>query len=345
MPRKFESGLFTVPYVPVISNPLIPKKKAIISGITGQIGSYLAEYLLMNHYDVHGIVRRSSAGQIGQSRIEHIRNHVTLHNADLTDLPSLISVIETVRPAEFYNLGAMSFVPTSWNQPFLTADVTALGPQRVLEAIKISNVPVKFFQASSSEQFGKVQETPQNEKTPFYPRSPYGAAKAYAHHITVNYRESHGMFAACGIMFNNESPRRGFEFVTRKISSAVAKARVGLPVRLKLGNLDARRDWGFTGDYVKAIHLIMQQQEPDDYVIATGRTHSVDDFLRAAINHAGVEPDFVETDDNLFRPAEVDLLHGDPTKISSIGWAPTVDFGGLVKMMVDSDIAHFSSIV
>jgi GDPmannose 4,6-dehydratase len=316
-------------------------KRALITGITGQDGSYLAEWLLGQGYEVHGVVRRSSTETF--DRITHLEKQLTLHQADLLDQPSLIDVLQRVRPVEVYNLAAMSFVPTSWKQPVLTAEFTALGVTRLLESIRVIDAKgIRFYQASSSEMFGKVRETPQTETTPFYPRSPYGVAKVYGHFITVNYRESYGMFACSGMLFNHESPRRGLEFVTRKVTDGAAQIKLGLAKVLRLGNLDARRDWGFAGDYVRAMWLMLQQNEPDDYVVATGETHSVQDLVEAAFAH--VELDWrkhVVQDPALIRPAEVDLLIGDPGKARRVlGWQPQVGFHELIRNMVDADLAR-----
>ena len=313
------------------------KMKALITGITGQDGSYLAEFLLNKGYKVYGIVRRSSTENF--SRIEHIKNKITLVQADLLDQLSLINAIKESDPDEIYNLAAQSFVPTSWVQPVLTAEFTALGVTRLLEAIRLVDLGIKFYQASSSEMFGKVHESPQSETTPFYPRSPYGVAKVYGHWITVNYRESYSIFACSGILFNHESSRRGLEFVTRKISNGAARIKLGLGKELRLGNLKARRDWGFAGDYVKAMWLMLQQKKPDDFVIATGEAHSVEDFAKLAFEHAGLNyKDYIRVDKNLFRPAEVDNLVGDPKKAKKIlNWQPQITFEELVKMMVNAD--------
>jgi GDPmannose 4,6-dehydratase len=314
-------------------------KKAIITGITGQDGSYLAEWLLEKGYEVHGIVRRSSTENF--ERISHLVGRITLHQADLLDQLSLINVLQRVGPDEVYNLAAMSFVPTSWQQAVLTSEFTAIGVTRVLEAIRLLNPRgIRFYQASSSEMFGKAQETPQRESTPFYPRSPYGVAKVYGHWITVNYRESYGMFCCSGILFNHESPRRGREFVTRKITDGAARIKLGLQKELRLGNLDARRDWGYAGDYVKAMWIMLQQPQPGDYVVATGETHSVKEFVTAAFACAGLDwQDHVVLDPALVRPAEVDLLIGDASKARrELGWQPTVNFSGLVRLMVDADL-------
>jgi len=313
-------------------------KKALITGITGQDGSYLAEFLLDKGYDVYGLIRRSSVEKF--ERIEHIRNKVNLVQGDLADQNSLISALREVNPDEVYNLAAQSFVPTSWNQPILTGDLTALGVTRILEAIRVINPKIKFYQASSSEMFGKVRETPQTEKTPFYPRSPYGVAKVYGHYITVNYRESYGIFACSGILFNHESPKRGLEFVTRKVTDAVAKIKLGLATELRMGNLDAKRDWGFAGDFVEAMYLMLQQEKADDFVISTGETHSVRELCEIAFAHVGLNyKDYVKIDSKFIRPAEVDLLVGDSSKAHKIlGWKPKVKFAELVKIMVDADL-------
>ena len=313
--------------------------RALITGITGQDGSYLAEFLLGKGYQVFGIVRRASTENF--ARIEHLRDRIELVQADLLDQLSLIEVIERTRPDELYNLAAQSFVPTSWVQPVLTAEFDAVGVTRVLEAIRLVNRRIRFYQASSSEMFGKVREVPQRETTPFYPRSPYGVAKVFGHHITVNYRESYGLFACAGILFNHESPRRGKEFVTRKISDGVARIKLGLAEELRLGNLAACRDWGFAGDYVRAMWLMLQQPEPGDYVIATGEVHSVREFADLAFRHAGMQwQDHVVEDEALRRPAEVDHLVGDPTKArTTLCWEPQIRFPELVRMMVDADLA------
>lgn len=312
---------------------------ALITGITGQDGSYLAEFLLSKGYEVHGLVRRLSSPNL--SRIHKIQNLVTLHNGDLTDSGSLLTTLENIQPDEVYNLAAQSFVATSWDQPILTSDVTALGTLRLLDAIKHLKKKPRFYQASSSEMFGKIVEMPQVESTPFYPRSPYGVAKVYGHWITVNYRESFGLFATSGILFNHESPRRGIEFVTRKISNAVARIALGKDNELRLGNLDARRDWGFAGDYVRAMWLMLQHGRPDDFIIATGRTFSVREFVEIAFNRVGLKwEDHVVVDEKFFRPAEVQVLCGNPAKArSELGWVPEVDFEQLVTMMVDADLA------
>jgi GDPmannose 4,6-dehydratase len=313
-------------------------KTALITGITGQDGTYLAEFLLSQGYAVHGMVRRSSTANF--ERIEHLRDRLTLHQADLLDQLSIVNLIRDVRPSEVYNLAAQSFVPTSWQQPLLTGDFTALGVTRVLEAVRLVDPGIRFYQASSSEMFGRVQEVPQTERTPYWPRSPYGVAKVYGHWITVNYRESYNIFACSGILFNHESPWRGKEFVTRKVTDAVARIKLGALPKLKLGNLDARRDWGFAGDYVRAMWLMLQQDAPDDYVIATGQQHSVRDLVELAFNHVGLDwQKFVETDPAFLRPAEVDSLCGDATKArEQLGWTPSVSFPELVAMMVDADL-------
>jgi GDPmannose 4,6-dehydratase len=313
-------------------------KKALITGITGQDGSYLAELLLEKGYKVYGLVRRTSVPNM--ENIGHLQNQVELISADLLDLGSLITAVKEAQPDEVYNLAAQSFVATSWQQSILTGQVTALGVTNILEAIRLVKPDAKFYQASSSEMFGKVVETPQKETTPFYPRSPYGVAKVYGHWITVNYRESYDMFACSGILFNHESPRRGVEFVTRKITDAVARIKLGLQSELRLGNLDAKRDWGFAGDYVKAMWLMLQQDQPDDFVVATGETHSVEEFVEIAFGHAGLNwRDYVVIDPKFVRPAEVDLLLGDPTKAKKkLGWELDVSFEQLVTMMVESDI-------
>jgi len=314
------------------------QKTALITGINGQDGSYLAELLLSKGYRVAGIVRRSSTET--QQRIEHIRSKIEIYQADLLDQSSLAKVLADVQPDEVYNLAAMSFVPTSWQQPVLTAEFTAVGVTRMLEALRQSCPTAKFYQASSSEMYGKVLEVPQSENTPFYPRSPYGVAKAYGHYITVNYRESYSLFACSGILFNHESPRRGLEFVTRKITDAVAKIKLGLQSELRLGNLDARRDWGFAGDYVRAMWLMLQQDTADDFVIGTGETHTVREFVEIAFNHVGLDHQkYVVVDPKFYRPAEVDLLLGNPTKaMKTLGWKPDVSFNQLVTMMVDADM-------
>lgn len=317
--------------------------KALITGVTGQDGSYLAEFLLDKGYKVYGMVRRASTE--AYDRIAHIKDRIELVQADLLDQLSLIKVLEKIQPTEVYNLAAMSFVPTSWSQPVLTGEFTAIGVTRVLDSIRLVCPKAKFYQASSSEMFGMVREVPQTELTPFHPRSPYGVAKAYGHHITVNYRESYDLFAVSGILFNHESPRRGKEFVTRKISDGVARIKLGIDKELRMGNLDARRDWGFAGDYVKAMWLMLQQPQAEDFVVATGKEHSVKEFLELAFAHAGLHwQDHVVTDPELLRPAEVDHLLGDATKArTKLGWQPHVDFEGLVRMMVDADIERYSN--
>ncbi len=314
------------------------ERKALITGITGQDGSYLAELLLEKGYEVHGMVRRSSTESF--ERLNHIRNRVQFHQADLLDQLSIVRVLEKVRATEIYNLAAQSFVATSWEQPLLTSDVTALGVTRMLEAIRLVDPAIRFYQASSSEMFGRVQEEPQTERTAFWPRSPYGVAKTYGHWITVNYRESFDMFACSGILFNHESPRRGREFVTRKVTDAVARIKLGKQRTLKLGNLEAQRDWGFAGDYVKAMWLMLQQDEPQDYVVATGIRHTVRELVLLAFDRAGLDPtEYIEIDTDLLRPAEVSTLRGDSSKArAQLGWEPTVDFKALVAMMVDADL-------
>jgi GDPmannose 4,6-dehydratase len=311
---------------------------ALITGITGQDGSYLAELLLSKGYRVIGMARRAST--VTYERIQHLLDDITIIQGDLTDQGSLLSMLEEYKPDEIYNLAAQSFVPTSWNQPVLTGDVTALGVTRILEAIRFINPKIKFYQASSSEMFGKVLEVPQRETTPFYPRSPYGVAKVYAHWITVNYRESFNLFSVSGILFNHESPRRGLEFVTRKISDGVARIKLGLNKELRLGNLESRRDWGFAGDYVRAMWLMLQQEKPDNYVVGTGETHSVREFCELAFSHVGLDYNqYVLQDQLYYRPAEVDELVSDPRKAGSIlGWEPTMDFKQLVQTMVDADM-------
>jgi GDPmannose 4,6-dehydratase len=317
-------------------------KKALITGITGQDGSYLGEYLLEKGYAVYGMVRRSSSQRF--DRIQHILDRVELIEGDLTDQSSLDDAIKAIAPDEVYNLASQSFVPTSWNQPVLTADVTGTGVTRMLEAIRKHKPDAKFYQASTSEMFGKVQETPQNEKTPFYPRSPYGVAKVYAHWITINYRESYNIFACSGICFNHESQRRGLEFISRKVTDGVARIKLGLADKLRLGNLDARRDWGFAGDYVEAMWLMIQQNQPEDYVIATGESHSVRDLVEIAFGYVGlpVAP-YIVVDPKLFRPAEVDILVGDASKARErLGWHPTVSFKEMIHMMVDADLKRLA---
>ncbi len=313
---------------------------AIITGITGQDGSYLAELLLSKGYQVIGMVRRSST--VNFERIEHLLDNITVLQGDLQDQGSLLSLLEEYKPTEVYNLAAQSFVPTSWGQPALTGDVTGLGVTRMLEAIRFVNPKIRFYQASSSEMFGKVLEVPQREETPFYPRSPYGVAKVYGHWITVNYRESFDIFATSGILFNHESPRRGLEFVTRKISDAVARIKLGKAKELRLGNLEAQRDWGFAGDYVRAMWMMLQQDHPDNYVIGTGETHAVREFCEIAFSHVDLDyKDYVVVDERFYRPAEVDLLISDPTKAKTqLKWEPEVSFKQLVTMMVDADLAR-----
>ena len=315
---------------------------ALITGITGQDGSYLAEFLLEKGYKVVGMVRRSST--VTFDRIEHIQDDIVLEQGDLHDQSSLVNLIEEHSPDEIYNLAAQSFVPTSWNQPVLTGEVTALGVTRILEAIRQVKPDTRFYQASSSEMYGRVLETPQNETTPFYPRSPYGVAKVYAHWITINYRESHKLFAVSGILFNHESPRRGLEFVTRKISHHVARIKLGQVDKLPLGNLESQRDWGFAGDYVQAMWMMLQQENVEDFVIGTGETHSVREFCEKAFALVNLDyKDYVVKDERFFRPAEVDLLIADPSKASAmLQWEPSVDFESLVKMMVEADLEHLS---
>ena len=318
-------------------------KRALITGITGQDGSYLAELLLEQGYEVVGVVRRLSTPN--SWRIRHLLDRVQLRPADLLDQLSLIRVIDDVRPHEIYNLAAMSFVPASWDQPLLTGEFNAQGVTRVLEAIRHVDTSIRLYQASSSEMFGKVRETPQTELTPFYPRSPYGVSKVYAHYITVNYRESYDLFAVSGILFNHESPRRGLEFVTRKVTDGVARIKLGRTDRLSLGNVDAFRDWGFAGDYVRAMWMMLQQDTADDYVIATGVSHSVRELVESAFSHVGLDwEEHVHTDASLLRPAEVEHLIGDSSKArDELGWEPSVDFAGLVRMMVDADIQRLEA--
>ena len=313
-------------------------KRAVITGITGQDGSYLSELLLEKGYEVVGVIRRSSAANLW--RIEHLLDRVQLRAADLLDQLSLIRVLAEVKPHEVYNLAAMSFVPASWEQPMLTGEFNAQGVTRMLEAIRHVDPSIRLYQASSSEMFGKVREVPQTEVTPFYPRSPYGVSKVFGHYITVNYRESYGLFACSGILFNHESPRRGLEFVTRKVTDGVARIKRGLADSLMLGNLDAQRDWGFAGDYVRAMWMMLQRDQPDDYVIATGESHSVRELVEVAFRRAGLDwRSHVKLDPALIRPAEVDHLIGDPSKARRVlGWTPSVDFRGLVHMMVDADL-------
>ncbi|MCS6816479.1 MAG: GDP-mannose 4,6-dehydratase [Blastocatellia bacterium] len=314
-------------------------KRALITGITGQDGSYLAELLLEKGYKVYGIVRRTSTTNLG--RIAHLEGEIELIYADLLDENSLIHALKVAEPDEVYNLASQSFVPTSWSQPVLTGEFTALGVTRLLDAIRVVNPRIRFYQASSSEMFGEAREVPQNEQTPFHPRSPYGVAKLYGHWITINYRESYGMFACSGILFNHESPRRGLEFVTRKVTHAVARIKHGLQKELRLGNLEARRDWGYAKDYVEAMWLMLQQDEPDDYVIATGETHSVRELCELAFGFVGLDyRDYVVVDPSLFRPADVNLLVGDASKARRrLGWEPKVRFEELIKMMVEADLA------
>lgn len=313
-------------------------RKALILGINGQDGSYLADFLLSKGYKVYGLIRRTST--LNVDNIKHRLNEIQLISGDLLDLGALITAIKDIQPDEVYNLAAQSFVPTSWVQPILTGQTTGLGVTNILEAIRLVKPDTKFYQASSSEMFGKVMETPQNENTPFYPRSPYGVAKVYGHWITVNYRESYNLFACSGILFNHESPRRGLEFVTRKVSHAVARIKLGLQKELRMGNLDSKRDWGFAGDYVKAMWLMLQQDNPDDYVVATGETHTVQELVEVAFDYVGMNwEDFVIIDPKFIRPAEVDLLLGDPGKArETLGWSPEVTFEELVQMMVESDL-------
>ena len=323
--------------------PSMASRRAMITGITGQDGSYLAELLLEKDYEVFGMVRRASTENF--ERIEHLVDRVTLLQGDLLDQASLVSVLEGAQPQEVYNLAAQSFVPTSWNQPMLTAEFTAVGVTRLLEAIRRVDPTIRFYQASSSEMFGKVREMPQNELTPFYPRSPYGVAKVYGHFITVNYRESYDLFAVSGILFNHESPRRGLEFVTRKISDGVARIKLGLADELRLGNLDASRDWGYAGDYVLAMWQMLQVREPADYVVATGETHTVREFVDVAFAHAGLDPDrHVVVDPEFLRPAEVDHLVGDASKArDELGWRPRVSFRELAELMVDTDMERLAA--
>jgi GDPmannose 4,6-dehydratase len=318
-------------------------KKAVVTGITGQDGSYLAEFLLEKGYDVTGMIRRLSAPN--QERIQHIADRIKLRPADLLDQLSLIRLLEEEQPDEVYNLAAMSFVPASWDQPMLTGEFNAQGVTRVLEAIRVVNPKIRFYQASSSEMFGKVREVPQSELTPFYPRSPYGVSKVYGHYITVNYRESYNLFACSGILFNHESPRRGLEFVTRKVSDGVARIKLGMMDTLALGNLEAHRDWGYAGDYVRAMWLMLQQPTADDYVVATGLSHSVKNLVELAFGHVGLDwQRHVKIDANFLRPAEVDHLIGNSAKARrTLGWEPSVDFKGLVGMMVDADLARLSN--
>jgi GDPmannose 4,6-dehydratase len=319
-------------------------KVALITGITGQDGSYLAELLLSKGYKVYGMVRRASTENY--ERIEHIRKDIEFVQGDLLDQYSLVAALKTAKPQEVYNLAAQSFVPTSWVQPVLTSEFTAIGVTRMLESIRSVDPSIRFYQASSSEMYGRVRETPQNELTPFYPRSPYGVAKVYGHYITVNYRESYDLFAVSGILFNHESPRRGLEFVTRKVTDGVARIKLGLSKELRLGNLDAKRDWGFAGDYVEAMWLMLQQNAADDYVIATGETHTVQRLVEVAFEHVGLSWDsYVKQDPAFLRPAEVDLLIGDPSKAKkALGWMPKVSFEQMIHMMVDADVERLSAV-
>lgn len=314
------------------------KRRALITGVTGQDGSYLAEHLLDHDYEVFGMIRRASVERF--ERIDHLRDRINIVHGDLLDQLSLVNIMKECEPHEVYNLAAQSFVPTSWKEPVLTADYTAVGVTRMLEAIRCVDPAIRFYQASSSEMFGKVQEVPQKETTPFYPRSPYGVAKTFGHWITVNYRESYDMYACSGILFNHESPRRGHEFVTRKVTDGVARIKMGLAKELRLGNLEAKRDWGFAGDYVDAMWRMLQQDAPRDYVVATGETHSVRDMVQIAFAHVGLDwEEFVKIDSRFVRPAEVDLLVGDPTRArEELGWVPTTTFQELIQNMVDSDL-------
>lgn len=318
-------------------------KRALITGITGQDGSYLADLLLAKGYKVYGMVRRSSTEKF--DRIEHIRNKIEIRQADLFDQLSIINLIKEAEPDEVYNLAAQSFVPTSWLQPVLTAEFTAVGVTKVLEAIRLVDKKIKFYQASSSEMFGRVKEVPQTEETPFYPRSPYGVAKVYGHYITVNYRESYNIFACSGILFNHESPRRGMEFVSRKVTDGAVRIKLGLSKELRLGNLQAQRDWGYAADYVEAMWLMLQQKEARDYVIATGRTHTVERLVEIAFEHVGLDwKKYVRVDENLKRPAEVDLLVGDSSKAKKeLKWEPKVSFEKLIEMMVDADLKRYQA--
>ena len=318
-------------------------KTALITGVTGQDGSYLAEFLLKKNYKVYGIVRRSSSSNF--ERLKHFQDDITLLQGDLLDKTSLISAVEESKPEEVYNLGAQSFVPTSWNQPVLTGEFTGLGVTRLLEAIRLVNKKIRFYQASTSEMFGKVNETPQHEETRFYPRSPYGIAKLYAHWMTVNYRESYDLFCCSGILFNHESPRRGLEFVTKKVTDSVAKIKMGLSKELKMGNIDAKRDWGYAGDYVEAMWLMLQQEQPEDYVISTGETHTVQELIEVAFSQVGLNwQDYVVIDPKLVRPAEVDLLLGDSSKAKeNLKWESKVKFKELIKMMVDYDVEKYKA--
>jgi GDPmannose 4,6-dehydratase len=319
-------------------------RRALITGITGQDGSYLAELLLDKGYEVVGVTRRTSSPNLW--RVAHLVDRIEIRPADLLDQLSLIRVLSDVRPTELYNLAAMSFVPASWDQPMLTGEFNAQGVTRVLEAVRHVDPTIRVYQASSSEMYGKVREVPQTELTPFYPRSPYGVSKVFAHYITVNYRESYGLFAVSGILFNHESPRRGIEFVTRKVTDGVARIKAGLADTIALGNLDARRDWGFAGDYVQAMWLMLQQDDADDYVIATGQTHSVGQLVEVAFAHAGLDwKRHVRTDPAFLRPAEVDLLIGDSSKArQKLGWTPKTDFEALIRMMVDADLARHTAV-
>ncbi len=316
--------------------------KALITGITGQDGSYLAEFLLSKGYQVYGIIRRSSSENF--ERLEHIRNRIQFFQADLLDEVSLRQAVKAVMPDEVYNLAAQSFVPTSWQQPVLTAEFTAIGVCRILEAIRAQCPTAKFYQASSSEMFGKVREVPQTEDTPFYPRSPYGVAKVFGHHITVNYRESYGMFAVSGILFNHESPRRGLEFVTRKITDGAARIKLGLAKELHMGNLDSKRDWGFAGDYVRAMWMMLQEKSPKDFVVATGQMHTVREFAEIAFGCVGLKyKDYIKLDPAFIRPAEVDQLLGDPSKANKeLGWKPEVSFDKMIELMVQADLKRHS---
>jgi GDPmannose 4,6-dehydratase len=316
-------------------------KVALITGITGQDGSYLAELLLDKGYEVHGVARRVSVNTL--ERIEHLTDRIKIHSADMLDQGSLQLLIEKIKPTEVYNLAAQSFVASSWDQPVLTGEITGMGVTRLLEAIRTLNPKIRFYQASSSEMYGKVHEIPQRETTMFHPRSPYGVAKVYGHYITVNYRESYGLYACSGILFNHESPRRGLEFVTRKITDHVARIKLGMATELRLGNLDAKRDWGFAGDYVKAMWLMLQQEQPDDYVISMGETHTVREFVEIAFGHVGLDwQKYVVVDPKFFRPAEVEILLGDPAKAKAkLGWKPEMSFPELVTTMVDSDIKRW----
>ena len=314
------------------------KKRALITGITGQDGSYLAEFLLEKDYEVFGLIRRSST--VNFERISHLQDKVELVSGDLLDQKSIVTALEAARPHEVYNLGAQSFVPVSWEQPMLTGEITGLGVMRILEAIRACDEKIRFYQASTSELFGKAQETPQSEKTPFYPRSPYGVSKLYGHWITINYRESYNMYACAGILFNHESPRRGLEFVTRKITHGVARIKHGIDAELRLGNLDARRDWGFAGDFVRAMWLMLQQEEADDFVIATGQTRTIREFCQVAFAHADLDwEQYVVVDERFFRPAEVNILLGDPARArEKLGWELETSFEEMVRLMVDRDL-------